>query len=98
MRSDTGRFWATRERPFSAAAQRAGAMRTVDGDDLSGRQPQRLWLDLILASDDEPPRVHLQLDDLPIATLTADEAQRLGLNLIALATLSAMESPPSIRP
>ena len=33
-RSDTGRFWATRERPFGVAAEEAGAHRTVDGDDL----------------------------------------------------------------
>ncbi|MEU7887779.1 hypothetical protein AB0B54_19940 [Microbispora bryophytorum] len=35
MRSDAGRLWATRERPFNAAAEKAGAYRTVDGDDLS---------------------------------------------------------------
>ncbi|WP_405084639.1 hypothetical protein [Microbispora sp. NBC_01389] len=34
MRSDAGRFWATRERPFSLSAEDAGAFRTVDGDDL----------------------------------------------------------------
>ncbi|MFC0862557.1 hypothetical protein ACFHYQ_09645 [Sphaerimonospora cavernae] len=34
MRSDEGRLWASRERPFSAEAERAGAYRTVDGDDL----------------------------------------------------------------
>lgn len=33
-RSDAGRFWATRERPFSVVAEAAGAHRTVDGDDL----------------------------------------------------------------
>ncbi|MBX6381692.1 MAG: hypothetical protein IRZ07_01770 [Microbispora sp.] len=33
-RSDAGRWWATRERPFSIAAEEAGAYRTVDGDDL----------------------------------------------------------------
>ncbi len=33
FRSDAGRFWATRERPFSDAADKAGAFRTVDGDD-----------------------------------------------------------------
>lgn len=35
MTSDRGRFWATRERPFSPAAEAAGAARTVDGDDLT---------------------------------------------------------------
>ena len=34
MRSDAGRFWASREQPFPTAAERAGAHRTVDGDDL----------------------------------------------------------------
>ncbi|WP_327045145.1 hypothetical protein OG320_25925 [Microbispora sp. NBC_01189] len=34
MRSDAGRFWATRERPFPLSAEDAGAFRTVDGDDL----------------------------------------------------------------
>ncbi|WP_327047783.1 hypothetical protein OG320_07875 [Microbispora sp. NBC_01189] len=34
MRSDAGRFWASRERPFTAAAEEAGACRTVDADDL----------------------------------------------------------------
>lgn len=34
MRSDAGRLWATRERPFNAPAEEAGAFRTVDGDDL----------------------------------------------------------------
>ncbi|MFI6989734.1 hypothetical protein [Nonomuraea wenchangensis] len=34
MRSDAGRFWATRERPFPRAAEDAGAHRTVDADDL----------------------------------------------------------------
>ncbi|MEU7912526.1 hypothetical protein [Microbispora bryophytorum] len=33
-RSDAGRWWATRERPFDVAAEEAGAHRTVDGDDL----------------------------------------------------------------
>ncbi|MFC6084370.1 hypothetical protein [Sphaerisporangium aureirubrum] len=33
FRSDTGRWWATRTEPFSQAQQRAGAARTVDGDD-----------------------------------------------------------------
>ncbi|XVQ84976.1 hypothetical protein ACQP2K_40195 [Microbispora siamensis] len=33
-RSDVGRWWATRERPFGFAAEEAGAHRTVDGDDL----------------------------------------------------------------
>ncbi|MEV7804954.1 hypothetical protein AB0O28_18595 [Microbispora sp. NPDC088329] len=33
MRSDTGRLWATRERPFTVAEEAAGAYRTVDGDD-----------------------------------------------------------------
>ncbi|OPG13116.1 hypothetical protein [Microbispora sp. GKU 823] len=35
LRSDAGRLWATRERPFDLAAERAGAFRTVDGDDLA---------------------------------------------------------------
>ncbi|WP_030509283.1 hypothetical protein [Microbispora rosea] len=35
MTSDRGRLWATRERPFPAAAEEAGAARTVDGDDLA---------------------------------------------------------------
>ncbi|MBX6168946.1 MAG: hypothetical protein IRY84_15080 [Thermobispora bispora] len=34
LRSDAGRLWATRERPFDRAAEMAGACRTVDGDDL----------------------------------------------------------------
>ncbi|MFG1944981.1 hypothetical protein [Nonomuraea sp. NPDC048826] len=34
MRSDAGRFWATRERPFPRAVENAGAHRTVDADDL----------------------------------------------------------------
>ncbi len=34
MRSDAGRFWATRERPFPRAVEDAGAHRTVDADDL----------------------------------------------------------------
>lgn len=34
-RSDAGRWWASRCRPFSAAAEQAGAYRTVDGDELS---------------------------------------------------------------
>jgi len=32
MRSDAGRWWATRERPFPLAVECAGAARTVDGD------------------------------------------------------------------
>ncbi|ETK32454.1 hypothetical protein [Microbispora sp. ATCC PTA-5024] len=35
LRSDAGRLWATRERPFGHAAETAGAARTVDGDDLA---------------------------------------------------------------
>ncbi|GII76654.1 hypothetical protein Sru01_16360 [Sphaerisporangium rufum] len=31
-RSDHGRWWATRDRPFDAQAARDGAARTVDGD------------------------------------------------------------------
>jgi hypothetical protein len=34
MRSDAGRWWATRERPFPRAVEDAGAYRTVDADDL----------------------------------------------------------------
>lgn len=34
MRSDAGRLWASRVRPFSVAAEAAGAWRTVDADDL----------------------------------------------------------------
>lgn len=34
MRSDAGRWWASRERPFSRAVEDAGAYRTVDADDL----------------------------------------------------------------
>ncbi|WP_327045485.1 hypothetical protein OG320_27940 [Microbispora sp. NBC_01189] len=34
MRSDAGRLWASRERPFPAVVEHAGACRTVDGDDL----------------------------------------------------------------
>ncbi|MEU7878139.1 hypothetical protein [Microbispora bryophytorum] len=34
MRSDAGRFWASRERPFPSEAEQAGAYRTVDGDNL----------------------------------------------------------------
>ncbi|GGO08403.1 hypothetical protein GCM10010116_16990 [Microbispora rosea subsp. aerata] len=33
-RSDAGRWWASRTRPFSTEAEEAGAYRTVDGDDL----------------------------------------------------------------
>lgn len=32
LRSDAGRLWATRERPFPRAAEMAGAFRTVDAD------------------------------------------------------------------
>ena len=32
MRSDAGRFWATRERPFTGPQMEAGAERTVDAD------------------------------------------------------------------
>ncbi|MFG1861668.1 hypothetical protein [Microbispora bryophytorum] len=35
MRSDAGRLWATRERPFPVAVEEAGAHRTVDADDLA---------------------------------------------------------------
>lgn len=38
LRSDAGRLWATRERPFDRAAEMAGACRTVDGDDLGQLQ------------------------------------------------------------
>lgn len=34
MRSDEGRLWASRERPFPVTAEAAGACRTVDADDL----------------------------------------------------------------
>lgn len=34
IRSDEGRLWASREQPFSLEAERAGACRTVDGDDM----------------------------------------------------------------
>ncbi|MEN3533883.1 hypothetical protein AAH991_02115 [Microbispora sp. ZYX-F-249] len=34
LRSDAGRLWATRDRPFGRAAEMAGAFRTVDADDL----------------------------------------------------------------
>ncbi|MFC0865675.1 hypothetical protein ACFHYQ_25595 [Sphaerimonospora cavernae] len=34
IRSDAGRLWASRVRPFPVAAERAGAWRTVDADDL----------------------------------------------------------------
>ncbi|MEU8197935.1 hypothetical protein AB0C10_29565 [Microbispora amethystogenes] len=34
MQSDEGRLWATRERPFTPAAESAGAYRTVDADDV----------------------------------------------------------------
>ncbi|GIH73235.1 hypothetical protein [Sphaerimonospora thailandensis] len=33
FRSDAGRLWASRKTPFSAAEEKAGAFRTVDGDD-----------------------------------------------------------------
>ncbi|MFC6085707.1 hypothetical protein [Sphaerisporangium aureirubrum] len=33
FRSDTGRWWATREDPFDQTQQAAGAARTVDADD-----------------------------------------------------------------
>ena len=36
MRSDAGRFWATRERAFPRVVEDAGAYRTVDADDLVG--------------------------------------------------------------
>ncbi|MEU6409928.1 hypothetical protein [Microbispora sp. NPDC046933] len=42
---------------------------------------------------DDSPLVHLQLDDLPVATLTAAEA--FGLHLIGLAAVAAMETPPT---
>ncbi|WP_327047538.1 hypothetical protein OG320_06500 [Microbispora sp. NBC_01189] len=56
---------------------------------------QRLWLDLVLTPRDDGPLIHLHLDDLPVAMLTAPEAERLGLRLIGLAAISAMETPPS---
>ncbi|WP_433500310.1 hypothetical protein ACQP1K_08435 [Sphaerimonospora sp. CA-214678] len=34
IRSNAGRLWASREQPFPVAAERAGAYRTVDADDL----------------------------------------------------------------
>ncbi|MFG1874052.1 hypothetical protein ACGFIV_04340 [Sphaerisporangium sp. NPDC049003] len=33
FRSSAGRWWATREQPYGEAAEKAGAWRTVDGDD-----------------------------------------------------------------
>ncbi|WP_433212247.1 hypothetical protein [Microtetraspora malaysiensis] len=39
LESSEGRYWATRERPFSLAAEKAGAFRTVDAntrDELAG--------------------------------------------------------------
>ncbi len=33
--SDAGRLWATREEAFTEVADKAGAWRTVDGDDLT---------------------------------------------------------------
>ncbi|XVQ83177.1 hypothetical protein ACQP2K_30685 [Microbispora siamensis] len=36
MRSDAGRWWATRERRFGRAAEGAGAARCVDADDELG--------------------------------------------------------------
>ncbi|GII79115.1 hypothetical protein Sru01_40970 [Sphaerisporangium rufum] len=33
FRSDTGRWWATRDRPFSEAESKTDAHRTVDADD-----------------------------------------------------------------
>ncbi|MBX6383138.1 MAG: hypothetical protein IRZ07_09215 [Microbispora sp.] len=54
-----------------------------------------MWLDLVLTPRDDSPLVHLQLDDLPIATLTTHEAERLGLHLIGLAAIAAMETPPA---
>ncbi|WP_250563581.1 hypothetical protein [Sphaerisporangium fuscum] len=36
FRSTTDRLWATREQPFSLAAEKAGAWRTVDADDELG--------------------------------------------------------------
>lgn len=36
IRSDEGRWWASREQPFHEAAQEAGAHRTVDADDEAG--------------------------------------------------------------
>ncbi|MEU8266737.1 hypothetical protein AB0B89_06170 [Sphaerisporangium sp. NPDC049002] len=35
FKSDKGRFWASRHRPYEPAAEKAGAWRTVDGDDLA---------------------------------------------------------------
>ncbi|TQS20721.1 hypothetical protein [Microbispora hainanensis] len=40
LRSDAGRLWATRERPFDRAAEMAGACRTVDADDLGQLQAE----------------------------------------------------------
>ncbi|MEZ0072257.1 hypothetical protein [Planotetraspora sp. GP83] len=34
LTSDAGRLWATRERPFTTPQMKAGAERTVDGDDV----------------------------------------------------------------
>ncbi|MFC4585268.1 hypothetical protein [Sphaerisporangium corydalis] len=36
FRSDQGRLWATRERPYNETAEKAGAWRTVDADDEPG--------------------------------------------------------------
>jgi hypothetical protein len=33
FQSDKGRLWATREKPYDEAAEKAGAWRTVDADD-----------------------------------------------------------------
>ncbi|GGO04507.1 hypothetical protein GCM10010116_08900 [Microbispora rosea subsp. aerata] len=60
----------------------------------NGELPQ-LWLDLVLTPRDDGPLVHLQLDDLPVAALTTREAERLGLRLIGLAAVAAMETPPA---
>ncbi|MFC7380908.1 hypothetical protein [Sphaerisporangium rhizosphaerae] len=35
FKSDTGRLWATREVQYDKAAEKAGAWRTVDADDLT---------------------------------------------------------------
>ncbi len=57
-RSDAGRLWASREQPFSLAAQKADAHRTVDSDDESGLR------EVIAEMERRAESVHVPTGDL----------------------------------
>ena len=58
-------------------------------------QPQRMWIDLSLGPGDAEPRVHLQVEDRSFVELTIGEARSIGMHLVGLAALGAMEIPPT---